>query len=59
MIAAYHTSMPWDPASSRGWSVIRPCAIGHTPLGPVNLFREEVPEAQVFAKMECRSPRPW
>ena len=46
--------MPWDPRIEpwlERYPVLR--AIGHTPLVPVDLFREEVPEAQVFAKMEA------
>jgi len=31
-------------------------AIGHTPLVPVDLFREELPDVEVFAKMECLNP---
>jgi S-sulfo-L-cysteine synthase (O-acetyl-L-serine-dependent) len=31
-------------------------AIGHTPLVPVDVFREEFPDVEVFAKMECLNP---
>jgi cysteine synthase B len=31
-------------------------AIGQTPLVPVDLFREELPDVEVFAKMECLNP---
>jgi hypothetical protein len=29
---------------------------GHTPLVPAPLFREELPEVEVLAKMECLNP---
>jgi cysteine synthase B len=49
--------MPWDP-------IIEPLldrypalrAVGNTPLVPVSLFRDECPEVEVFAKMECLNP---
>jgi S-sulfo-L-cysteine synthase (O-acetyl-L-serine-dependent) len=49
--------MPWDPRIEP-WLERYPAlrAIGHTPLVPVDIFQEEVPEAQVFAKMECLNP---
>src|SRR5215467_11891518 len=31
-------------------------AIGHTPLVPVDLFRNELPDVEVLAKMECLNP---
>ncbi len=31
-------------------------AIGHTPLVPIDLFHEELPDVEVFAKMECLNP---
>ena len=49
--------MPWDPRIEP-WLERYPAlrAIGHTPLVPVNLFREELPDVEVFAKMECLNP---
>jgi len=49
--------MPWDPR-------IEPLldrhpalrAVGNTPLVPVNLLRDELPEVEVFAKMEYLNP---
>jgi len=49
--------MPWDP-------IIEPLldrypalrAVGNTPLVPVSLLRDECPEVEVFAKMECLNP---
>ena len=49
--------MPWDPRIERqlaDYPALR--AIGQTPLVPVHLFREELPEVEVFAKMECLNP---
>jgi S-sulfo-L-cysteine synthase (O-acetyl-L-serine-dependent) len=49
--------MSWDPRIERWlerYPVLR--AIGHTPLVPVNLFRDELPAVEVFAKMECLNP---
>src|SRR5919106_4220435 len=50
-------SMSWDPRVEL-WLARYPAlyAIGHTPLVPVDLFREELPEVEVFAKMECLNP---
>ena len=31
-------------------------AIGHTPLVPVEIFRDELPDVTVFAKMESLNP---
>jgi cysteine synthase B len=49
--------MSWDPRIERQlerYPALR--AIGHTPLVPVHLFREELPEVEVLAKMECLNP---
>jgi cysteine synthase B len=49
--------MAWDPRIERRlerYPVLR--AIGHTPLVPVDLFRQELPEVEVLAKMECLNP---
>src|SRR5882762_2435276 len=49
--------MPWDkriePFLDR-YSALR--AIGGTPLVPVNVFGDELPEVEVWAKMECLNP---
>jgi cysteine synthase B len=50
-------AMPWDSRIERQlerYPALR--AIGHTPLVPVHLFREELPEVEVLAKMECLNP---
>ena len=49
--------MAWD-ARIEPWLDRYPAlrAIGHTPLVPVDLFREELPDVEVFAKMECLNP---
>src|SRR5919109_1193132 len=49
--------MAWDRRIER-WLDRYPAlrAIGHTPLVPVDLFREEIPAVEVFAKMECLNP---
>jgi S-sulfo-L-cysteine synthase (O-acetyl-L-serine-dependent) len=49
--------MPWDPRIEP-WLARYPAlrAIGQTPMVPVALFREELPEIEVFAKMECLNP---
>jgi S-sulfo-L-cysteine synthase (O-acetyl-L-serine-dependent) len=50
-------TMSWDPRIERQlerYPALR--AIGHTPLVPVHLFREELPEVEVLAKMECLNP---
>ena len=49
--------MPWD-ARIEPWLQRYPVlrAIGHTPLVPVDLFRDELPEVEVLAKMECLNP---
>jgi S-sulfo-L-cysteine synthase (O-acetyl-L-serine-dependent) len=49
--------MPWDARIERQlehYPALR--AIGHTPLVPVHLLREELPEVEVLAKMECLNP---
>jgi S-sulfo-L-cysteine synthase (O-acetyl-L-serine-dependent) len=49
--------MPWDkriePFLDR-YPALR--AIGNTPLVPVNIFSDELPRVEVFAKMECLNP---
>src|SRR5215467_7139270 len=49
--------MAWDsriePWLNR-WPALR--AIGDTPLVPVDVFRDELPEVEVLAKMECLNP---
>src|SRR5215470_9311508 len=50
-------AMSWDPRIERQlerYPVLR--AVGHTPLVPVPLFREELPDVDVFAKMEGLNP---
>jgi cysteine synthase B len=49
--------MAWDPRVEP-WLDRYPAlrAIGHTPLVPVDLFREELPDVEVLAKMECLNP---
>src|SRR2546429_583199 len=49
--------MAWDPRIEP-WLGRYPAlrAIGHTPLVPVDVFREELPDVEVFAKMECLNP---
>jgi S-sulfo-L-cysteine synthase (O-acetyl-L-serine-dependent) len=50
-------TMSWDPRIERQlerYPALR--AIGHTPLVPVPLFREELPEVEVLAKLECLNP---
>jgi cysteine synthase B len=50
-------TMSWDPRIERQlerYPALR--AIGHTPLVPVHLFREELPEVEVLVKMECLNP---
>ena len=50
-------AMSWDPRIERQlerYPVLR--AIGDTPMVPVHLFREELPEVEVLAKMECLNP---
>ena len=49
--------MSWDSRIERrlaDYPALR--AIGQTPLVPVHLFREELPEVEVLAKMECLNP---
>src|SRR5262249_27037583 len=49
--------MPWDPAIEpllERYPVLR--AIGNTPLVPVDLFHDELPEVRVSAKMESLNP---
>src|SRR5256885_7283841 len=49
--------MAWDPRIEP-WLDRYPAlrAIGHTPLVPVDVFRAELPDVDVFAKMECLNP---
>ena len=50
-------AMPWDPRIERrlaDYPALR--AVGQTPIVPVHLFRDELPEVEVFAKMECLNP---
>src|SRR5215470_9908268 len=50
-------AMSWDPRIERrlaDYPALR--AIGQTPLVPVHLFREELPEVEVLAKLECLNP---
>jgi len=49
--------MAWDPLLEP-WLDRYPAlrAIGHTPLVPVGLFHEQLPDVEVFAKMECLNP---
>src|SRR5262250_2700348 len=50
-------AMSWDPRIERrlaDYPALR--AIGQTPLVPVHLFREELPEVEILAKMECLNP---
>jgi cysteine synthase B len=49
--------MPWHPRIERlldRYPALK--AIGHTPLVPVDLLRDELPEVEVLAKMECLNP---
>ena len=49
--------MPWDPRIEpflERYPTLR--AIGHTPLVRVDLFHQELPDVEVFAKMECLNP---
>jgi len=49
--------MPWDSRIERrlaDYPALR--AIGQTPMVPVYLLRDELPEVEVFAKMECLNP---
>lgn len=49
--------MPWDPRIERlldRYPALR--AIGDTPLVPVDIFHDELPEVEVFAKMESLNP---
>ena len=50
-------TVPWDPRLE-SWLTRYPAlrAIGQTPLVPVPLFRDELPEVEVFAKMESLNP---
>jgi S-sulfo-L-cysteine synthase (O-acetyl-L-serine-dependent) len=50
-------TMSWDPRIERQlerYPALR--AVGHTPLVPVHLFREALPEVEVLAKLECLNP---
>src|SRR5260370_23934940 len=49
--------MAWD-SGSEPWRDRSPAlrASGPTPLVPVDLFREELPDVEVFAMMECLNP---
>ena len=49
--------MPWDPRIHPlldRYPALR--AVGNTPLVPVSFLRDELPEVEVFAKMECLNP---
>jgi cysteine synthase B len=49
--------MPWDPriqALIDRYPALR--AVGNTPLVPVDIFRKELPEVEVFSKMESLNP---
>ncbi|MGH7391518.1 MAG: PLP-dependent cysteine synthase family protein [Candidatus Rokuibacteriota bacterium] len=49
--------MPWDPRLERlldRYPSLR--AVGDTPLVPLPIFRRELPEVEVLAKMECLNP---
>ena len=49
--------MPWDPRIEHlldRYPAFK--AIGHTPLVPIGLFRDELPEVEVLAKLECLNP---
>ncbi|MGH7319956.1 MAG: pyridoxal-phosphate dependent enzyme, partial [Candidatus Rokuibacteriota bacterium] len=49
--------MSWDPRIEpllARYPALR--AIGHTPLVPVPLFRDDLPDVEVFAKMEQLNP---
>jgi len=49
--------MPWDPILEPlldRYPALR--AVGQTPLVPVNLFRDELPAVEVFAKLEFLNP---
>ncbi len=49
--------MPWDPRISRlleRYPALK--VIGNTPMVPVDVLRGELPEVEVFAKMECLNP---
>ncbi len=49
--------MPWDP-SIEPWLDRHPAlrAVGNTPLVPLTLFRDELPDVEVWAKMESLNP---
>jgi len=49
--------MPWDPRIQvliDRYPALR--AVGNTPLVPVDIFRKELPEVEVFSKMESLNP---
>jgi len=49
--------MPWDPriqALIERYPALR--AVGNTPLVPLDIFRKELPEVEVFSKMESLNP---
>ncbi len=49
--------MPWDPRIEPlldRYPALR--AVGNTPLVPLNIFRDELPEVEVLAKMEALNP---
>lgn len=49
--------MPWDPRVARlieRFPALE--AIGHTPMVPVDVLRDELPEVEVLAKMESLNP---
>jgi cysteine synthase B len=49
--------MPWDPRIEKlldGYPALR--AIGNTPLVPLTIFRDELPDVEVLVKMEALNP---
>jgi len=49
--------MPWDSRIEKlldGYPALR--AVGNTPLVPLTIFREELPDVEVLAKMESLNP---
>jgi cysteine synthase B len=49
--------MPWDAAIEKlldRYPALR--AVGNTPLVPVNIFRDELPDVRVWAKLESLNP---
>src|SRR5262249_7564499 len=50
-------AMPWDARIASmvdRYPALR--AVGGTPLVPVDVFRDELPEVEVWAKLECLNP---